>query len=99
MIIIDQARIDAPPGLYPRSQQWWRQFMPEWVKVTVRADGTVILEPSGLTMRYATGRGVWWEPSADQSAAACRRRDKALARWIGGIPRLAAAIAGTEAAS
>jgi hypothetical protein len=98
MIIIDQARTDAPPGLYPRSQQWWRRFVPEWVTVTVRADGTVILEPSGLTMRYATGRGVWRKPSAGQSAAACRRRDKALARRIGGIPRLAAAIAGTEAA-
>lgn len=98
MIIIEQARIDAPPGLYPRSQQWWRRFLPEWVRVTVRDDGTETLEPSGLTMRYAAERGVWWEPTADQSAAACRRQDQALARWIGGIPRLAAAIVGIEAA-
>jgi hypothetical protein len=43
-------------------------------------------------MRYTAERGDWWEPAIDRSAAARRRRGKALDQWIGGIPRLAVAI-------
>jgi hypothetical protein len=88
-MIIDQSRINAPD--FPRSQEWWRRFVPEWVTVTVRDDGTVTLEPSSLVMRYTAERGTWWEPG-DLKAAALRHRAKSLAQWVGGLPRLSVAI-------
>ena len=92
MIVIDQGRIDAPK--FPRSAEWWREFVPEWAAVTVHDDGKVTLEPSGLTMRYTAERGIWWEPVAGWSAAKRQRAEQSIARWIRSLPRLAVAIVG-----
>lgn len=89
MITIDQRKINAPG--FPRDQEWWRRFTPEWAAVTVNGD-TVTLEPSGLAMRYTAERGVWWEPSADQSPTAYTRREQILTKWLTRNPRLAVAV-------
>jgi hypothetical protein len=90
VITIDQRLIDAPAGLYPRSAGWWRGFVPPWASVTVHDDGTVTLEPSGLHMRYTTGRGVWWE--RDDSPKSYRATERSLTRWVVDNPRLAVAV-------
>jgi hypothetical protein len=97
MIVIDQGKIDAPD--FPRGQDWWRRFTPPWVSVTVRDDGTVAMTHSGLVMRYAAKRGVWWEPDPDQSNAARRKRERTVANWIGHQSRLAVAIVAEAAVS
>lgn len=89
MIIIEQSAIDAPG--FPRSPEWWQQFLPEWIAVTVRDDGTVALEPSGLEMHYSTERGLWWEPAV-RPAVTRKRQEKSLEKFVREIPRFAGAI-------
>ena len=90
MIVIDQALVKAPG--FPRNQEWWRRFTPGWAAVTVREDGTVTMEPSGLDMRYTRERGVWWEPGYEPGSAAWRRTERSLTRWVTSMPRIAVAV-------
>ena len=45
-LVIDQADITAPD--FPRPADWWRRFIPVWISVDVRDDGTVALDYSGI---------------------------------------------------
>lgn len=96
MIVIDQAKIDAPD--FPRPAEWWRRFVPGWVDVTVNDDGTVTLAASSFETRYTAGRGIWYDPDARLTAARQRRRDQALTGWVSGLRRLAVAVLSDDTA-
>ena len=70
-LVIDQADIMAPD--FPRSAEWWRRFMPSWISVEVRNDGTVALDydPAGLLACSPRGR-----------AAALQRGRAGMVRWV-----------------
>ena len=87
MIIIDQAKIDAPD--FPRDQAWWDRFAPVWIAATVLDGGIVRLMPSGLTHDYSMpGNPV---VQRELSAAQIKRQRDAIARWVAGLPRIACA--------
>lgn len=92
MITLDQAKIDAPD--FPRSQEWWTRFLPDWVTGTVQPDGTVTIEPRAEVVRYTRGRGIWWEaaPTKAQRANVRRCRELAIMRWLYQLSPLEPAI-------
>jgi len=74
-LVIDQADITAPK--FPRSAEWWRGFMPAWISVDVREDGTVALDydPEGSLAR--------WPEDPRAQAAGMRRGRGGMVRWVG----------------
>lgn len=71
-LVIDQADIMAPD--FPRSAEWWRRFMPQWISVDVREDGTVALDYSGVTPTEAK------RPTL--TAAELRHGRTGMVRWL-----------------
>ena len=47
-LVIDQADITAPG--FPRSQEWWTRFIPQWITVEVQPAGTVTLDYNGRSV-------------------------------------------------
>jgi hypothetical protein len=91
VIVIDQAKIDAPN--FPRSLEWWCRFAPVWADVAVHGDGTVTLTANDLEPFYTAEHGLWYTSPAEPPAAAQRRRrERSLEDWARRIPRLAAGI-------
>lgn len=90
MVVIEQAKINAPN--FPRSQEWWRRFVPEWADVTVSEDGTVTVAGCNRHMHYSTERGVWWGPAEEWTAADHRRHERVVDDWVRRQPRLAVAV-------
>ena len=92
MITIDQAKIAAPD--FPRGQEWWTRFLPNWVTGTVQPDGTVTIEPGGMEARYSPARGLHYEPAASKQRAAYLRRshERGVLRWLYRLPQLEPAI-------
>jgi hypothetical protein len=92
VITIDQGKIDAPH--FPRDQEWWDGFVPFWITVTVRPDGTVALDANCRHAAELDGTSHRDPVTAGLTATVRRRRRAGMARWIsecaGG--RLAAGI-------
>ena len=81
MIVLDQARIDAPD--FPRSAEWWQRFLPSYITAAHRDGGIVVLDVTGEA-----------HPSQGRRPAALVRRNQyeAFLRWLHGLPQLEAAI-------
>lgn len=73
-LVIDQADITAPK--FPRPLEWWRRFMPSWISVDVRDDGTVLLDydPAGSLAR--------WPDDPRSQAAGMKRGRGGMVRWV-----------------
>ena len=90
MIVIDQAKIDAPD--FPRDQAWWDRFAPVWIAATVRDDGIVTLMPSGRAHVYSMpGHPV---VQRELTEAQTKRQRDAIWRWVTGLSRIAGAVIG-----
>lgn len=79
-IIIDQSKIRVVDDLvrrgapgFPRSLDWWRRNVPDWLDVAEDEHGRIILEPNGYR-----ADGVVLEVTP----ALCRRRLRYARNWM-----------------
>jgi len=74
-LVIDQGDVTVPS--FPRPQEWWRRYMPPWITVDVRDDGTVALD-------YDPAGSLAHDPGQELTPAELRRCRASMTRWING---------------
>src|SRR5436305_1340383 len=81
VLVIDQAKIDAPD--FPRSPEWWADFLPDWIIPEHRDGGILALDVSDQA-----------HPSQGPRPPALvkRKRYLAMLSWLYGLPQIEPAI-------